>query len=50
VEGWLTFPEMVSGTLKQLPDLERMLSRCHAGSSSLGDFLTMLDAFEQIIV
>jgi DNA mismatch repair protein MSH6 len=42
--------EEISESLKRLPDLERLLSRIHAESCKLKDFLAVLDGFELLMV
>eukprot|EP01126_Amoeba_proteus_P064049 TRINITY_DN8910_c0_g1_i3.p1 TRINITY_DN8910_c0_g1~~TRINITY_DN8910_c0_g1_i3.p1 ORF type:complete len:326 (-),score=68.15 TRINITY_DN8910_c0_g1_i3:406-1383(-) len=41
--------DLLGGTFKNLPDLQRMLSRIHSGSTSLCDLLSFLDAFELVV-
>lgn len=43
-----TVREHFTSQLVKLPDLERMISRIHAGSCRAQDFARVLDAFEQI--
>ena len=43
-----TVRDSFSSQLTKLPDLERMLSRIHAGSCKAQDFVKALDGFEQI--
>ena len=43
-----TVREHFTSQLVKLPDLERMISRIHAGSCRAQDFAKVLDAFEQI--
>lgn len=45
-----TFRELFVQHLAKLPDLERMISRVHAGSAKVGDFLRVLEGFERIQV
>ncbi|USP82318.1 hypothetical protein yc1106_09592 [Curvularia clavata] len=40
--------ENFSGSLSKLPDLERLISRVHAGRCRAQDFLKVLEGFEQI--
>ncbi|PLW16065.1 hypothetical protein PCANC_15356 [Puccinia coronata f. sp. avenae] len=40
--------EQTFGTLSGLPDLERMISRVHAGACTVPNFLKVLKAFEKI--
>lgn len=42
--------EPMKAVLSKLPDIERMLSRIHAGSSKLSEFLLVLDSFEKFMV
>jgi len=43
-----TFRETFVLQLSKLPDLERLISRIHAGSCSPKDFVRVLEGFEQI--
>jgi len=43
-----TVRERFTSQLSKLPDLERMISRIHAGSCKPQDFVRVLDGFEQI--
>ncbi|RAR01164.1 DNA mismatch repair protein MutS [Stemphylium lycopersici] len=43
-----TIMENFSGSLSKLPDLERLISRVHAGRCKAQDFLKVLEGFEQI--
>ena len=43
-----TVRDRFTSQLVKLPDLERMISRIHAGSCKAQDFAKVLDAFEQI--
>ncbi|KAL9127596.1 MAG: hypothetical protein Q9217_003554 [Psora testacea] len=43
-----TLRDQFSSQLSKLPDLERMISRVHAGSCKAQDFVRVLDGFEQI--
>ena len=43
-----TVREQFISNLTKLPDLERMISRIHAGSCKAQDFVRVLDGFEQI--
>jgi len=43
-----TIREQFISNLTKLPDLERMISRIHAGSCKAQDFVRVLDGFEQI--
>ena len=43
-----TVREQFTSQLSKLPDLERMISRIHAGSCKAQDFVRVLDGFEQI--
>ena len=49
---WLNTDNIVrdrfTSSLTKLPDLERMISRIHAGSCKAQDFVRVLDGFEQI--
>lgn len=36
--------------MQKLPDLQRTISRIHAGHVTLAEFVTVLDAFEHIHV
>ena len=40
--------EQTFGTLSGLPDLERLISRVHAGACTVPNFLKVLKAFEKI--
>jgi DNA mismatch repair protein MSH6 len=40
--------ENFTGTLTKLPDLERLISRVHAGTCKVADFIRVLEGFEQI--
>ena len=42
------FQEAFATHLNKMPDLERLISRIHAGSSRAADFLRVLEGFEQI--
>lgn len=42
------FRDAFSSRLSKMPDLERLISRVHAGSSKASDFLRVLEGFEQI--
>ncbi|PUU72967.1 muts domain V-domain-containing protein [Tuber borchii] len=42
------FQEAFVTHLNKMPDLERLISRIHAGSSRAADFLRVLEGFEQI--
>ncbi|KAG0643024.1 muts domain V-domain-containing protein [Tuber brumale] len=42
------FQEAFATHLNKVPDLERLISRIHAGSSRAADFLRVLEGFEQI--
>lgn len=42
------FRDAFVSRLSKLPDLERLISRIHAGSSKAVDFLRVLEGFEQI--
>jgi len=42
------FQEAFATHLNKMPDLERLISRIHAGSSRAVDFLRVLEGFEQI--
>jgi DNA mismatch repair ATPase MutS len=39
------FVDQLRQKMSHLPDLERMLSRIHAGTARLNDLLNVLDAF-----
>jgi DNA mismatch repair protein MSH6 len=41
--------EAVVGTFTRLPDLERMISRVHAGRCKVKDFVRVLEAFQGIM-
>lgn len=43
-----TFRDVFTSQLSQLPDLERLISRVHAGSCRTIDFLRVLEGFERI--
>lgn len=43
-----TLRDQFTSQLAKLPDLERMISRIHAGSCRAQDFVRVLDGFEQI--
>ena len=43
-----TIGDRFAASLSKLPDLERMISRVHAGSCKAQDFLRVLEGFEQI--
>jgi len=43
-----TIRDQFTSSLVKLPDLERMISRIHAGSCKAQDFVRVLDGFEQI--
>ncbi|KAF3909313.1 hypothetical protein ABW20_dc0109324 [Dactylellina cionopaga] len=43
-----TLLDTFSSQLNRLPDLERMISRIHAGSCKPADFLRVIEGFEQI--
>lgn len=43
-----SFRDAFSGQLQRLPDLERLISRVHAGTSRPVDFCRVLEGFEQI--
>ncbi|KAI5305878.1 hypothetical protein KEM56_003014 [Ascosphaera pollenicola] len=43
-----TFRDQFSSELSKLPDLERLISRVHAGSCKPQDFVRVLEGFEQI--
>lgn len=43
-----TIRDQFTSSLTKLPDLERMISRIHAGSCKAQDFVRVLDGFEQI--
>ncbi|KAL8917641.1 MAG: hypothetical protein Q9208_007822 [Pyrenodesmia sp. 3 TL-2023] len=43
-----TVRERFTSQLSKLPDLERLISRIHAGTCKAGDFVRVLDGFEQI--
>jgi len=43
-----TFRDVFTSQLTKLPDLERLISRVHAGSSRAVDFLRVLEGFERI--
>ena len=43
-----TVRDRFTASLTKLPDLERMISRIHAGSCKAQDFVRVLDGFEQI--
>jgi DNA mismatch repair protein MSH6 len=38
----------LSQLFSKLPDLERMLARCHSGTMSLLEFLRLLDALDEV--
>jgi DNA mismatch repair protein MSH6 len=42
------FSERFSKMANNVPDLERLISRIHAGRCKQGDFLKVLDAFKRI--
>lgn len=44
----LTVQDRFTASLMKLPDLERMISRIHAGSCKAQDFVRVLEGFEQI--
>lgn len=44
----LTIQDRFTASLLKLPDLERMISRIHAGSCKPQDFVRVLEGFEQI--
>ncbi|EPS42150.1 hypothetical protein H072_3901 [Dactylellina haptotyla CBS 200.50] len=46
----VTLLDTFSTQLNRLPDLERMISRIHAGSCKPADFLRVIEGFEQINV
>jgi DNA mismatch repair protein MSH6 len=51
VDGLLAEPsimEQFSSSLAKLPDLERLISRVHAGSCKVVDFVRVLEGFEQV--
>lgn len=51
VDGLLAEPsvtEQFTGSLSKLPDLERLISRVHAGTCKVVDFIRVLDGFEQV--
>ncbi|KAL8773667.1 MAG: hypothetical protein Q9209_001433 [Squamulea sp. 1 TL-2023] len=43
-----TIRDRFTSSLSKLPDLERLISRVHAGSCKAADFVRVLDGFEQI--
>lgn len=43
-----TLSESFNGSLSKLPDLERLISRIHAGRIKTQDFVRVLEGFEQI--
>jgi DNA mismatch repair protein MSH6 len=43
-----SFREMFIQNLSKLPDLERMISRVHAGATKAADFVRVLEGFERI--
>ncbi|TKX27066.1 putative DNA mismatch repair protein msh6 [Elsinoe australis] len=43
-----TVTDRFTGSLSKLPDLERLISRIHAGRCTAKDFLKVLEGFEQI--
>lgn len=43
-----TFPEAFRKVAKGLPDLERLVSRIHAGHCKQSDFVKVVDAFSKI--
>ncbi|KAF8542522.1 muts domain V-domain-containing protein [Trichophaea hybrida] len=43
-----TFRDVFKSQMSKLPDLERLISRVHAGSSKAIDFLRVLEGFERI--
>ncbi|KXJ86865.1 muts domain V-domain-containing protein [Microdochium bolleyi] len=43
-----TLREQFSGQLTKMPDLERLISRVHAGACRADEFVKVLDGFEQI--
>ncbi|KAI4147367.1 MAG: hypothetical protein L6R39_003130 [Caloplaca ligustica] len=43
-----TIRDRFTSQLSKLPDLERLISRIHAGSCKAADFVRVLDGFEQI--
>ncbi|CCX07944.1 DNA mismatch repair protein Msh6 [Pyronema domesticum] len=44
-----TFRDVFTSQLSQLPDLERLISRIHAGTTKAADFLRVLEGFERIM-
>jgi len=43
-----TFRDVFTSQLSKLPDLERLISRVHAGNSKAQDFVRVLEGFERI--
>ncbi|KAF2103506.1 putative DNA mismatch repair protein Msh6 [Rhizodiscina lignyota] len=43
-----TVEDRFTSSLSKLPDLERLLSRVHAGRCKVGDFVKVIEGFEQI--
>jgi DNA mismatch repair protein MSH6 len=43
-----TFVEELSSKLKKLPDLERVIARIHSGNCLVKDFVTAIEAFNQV--
>jgi DNA mismatch repair protein MSH6 len=44
----LTITDRFTASLSKIPDLERLISRIHAGRCKATDFLKVLEGFEQI--
>ena len=44
------FRELFDETFLHFPDLERLISRIHAGTCRVKDFLLVLTAFEKLMV
>jgi DNA mismatch repair protein MSH6 len=42
--------ELITNKLRGIPDLERLISRIHAGNCKVKEFLTVLEAFKSIQV
>eukprot|EP01117_Protostelium_nocturnum_P001422 TRINITY_DN1172_c0_g1_i3.p1 TRINITY_DN1172_c0_g1~~TRINITY_DN1172_c0_g1_i3.p1 ORF type:complete len:979 (-),score=309.18 TRINITY_DN1172_c0_g1_i3:1348-4284(-) len=52
IEDFIEYPDIyenLSEQMKSLPDLERMISRVHAQTARLSDFIQVLESFEHIV-
>lgn len=48
--AYVDVQEMIATNFKTLPDLERLISRIHAGSCKVKEFLVVLEAFKSLQV